>query len=273
MAENAAQVVAQNKEPEPTSIKRIMFPLTTLSFLLSFPILFCIVWLLYVRECNCEHLLQLSKLQHGVVFGLILLFVISNSVVFFRSRFLMMGLIVVMVPLIVILTIGLALVGAYTVESRMIPGSPSWLKMMVDNDDNWFRIETCIYNTRTCQDLATQSFMFKSYDFATSKLSPIESGCCIPPTICDMEYLNATYWIKKTQVFDGLDGPYEIDCDKWQNDATKLCYECYACRKGFINTLRQKWYKLGVFLVVITILLIACHLLLFVASMQERNGS
>ena len=168
---------AANKKhnPKPTSVERIMFPLTILSFLLSFPILFCIVWLLYVRECNCEHLLQLSKLQHWVVFGLILLFAISNSVVLLRSRFLMLGLIIVMVPLIVLLTIGLALVGAYTIESsRMIPGSPSWLKMMVNNDNKWNHIETCIYNTRTCQDLAVQSFMFKSYDFPTSKLSAIE---------------------------------------------------------------------------------------------------
>ncbi|KVH93725.1 tetraspanin-15-like [Cynara cardunculus var. scolymus] len=293
MAENAnpiaettqdVTVVAENRttpnpaankkhDPKPSSVKRIMFPLTTISFLLSFPILFCIVWLLYVKQCNCEHLLPLSKLQHGVVFALILLFVVSNSVVFLRSRFLMLGLIVVMVPLIVILTIGLALVGSYTIESRMIPGSPSWLKMMVNDDNNWYNIETCIYNTRTCQDLAVQSIMIKSYDFSMTKLSPIESGCCIPPTICDMEYLNATYWIKKTEVYDDLDGPYDIDCDLWQNNVTKLCYDCYACRKGFINTLRQKWYKLGVFLVVVTILLIVSHLLLFVASMQERYAS
>ncbi|KAL7598182.1 hypothetical protein Lser_V15G23715 [Lactuca serriola] len=256
-------------EAKASPIKRIMLPFTILSFLLSFPILFCVVWLLYIREGNCEHLLPLEKLHVGIVFGLIVLFVISNGVlVFLRSRFLMLGLILVMVPLLVILTIGLALIGAYTIDGRLIPGSPVWFSMMVNNYSNWNAIESCIYNTRTCQDLAFQW----SYDFSTNKLSPIESGCCIPPSICDMKYVNATCWEKKPIVYEVSNGEYDIDCDLWQNDATKLCYDCYACRKGFISTLRQKWYRLGVFLVVVTILLIASHMLLFITTMWECHA-
>lgn len=152
----------KDQTPTPTSVKQIMFPLTTISFLLSFPIIFCVVWLLYVRQGTCEHLLPLAKLQIGVIVGLVVLFVISNGVVFLRSRFLMMGFIVVMVPLIVILTIGSALIGAYTIESRLIPGSPAWFRMMVNNDTNWSVIESCIYNTRTCQELAVQSSIIRS---------------------------------------------------------------------------------------------------------------
>ncbi|PWA64807.1 Tetraspanin/Peripherin [Artemisia annua] len=263
----------KTKDQMPTTtsaVKRILFSLNTISFLLSFPILFCIVWLLYVRHGNCEHLLPLPKLQNGVVVGLIFLFVISNGVVFLRSRFLMLGLIVVMVPLIVILTIGSALIGAYPLESRFIPGSPGWLKMVVNNDNNWNPIQSCIYNTRTCQDLAVQSSMIKSYDFPMKHLSPIESGCCIPPSNCDMKYVNITYWEKKADVYNG---PPDTECDLWQNNVNKLCYNCYSCRKSFINTLRRKWYKLGVFLVVMTILLIVSHLLLFVVTMWDRYAS
>ncbi|XP_071689248.1 tetraspanin-15-like [Rutidosis leptorrhynchoides] len=255
---------------EPSSIKRMLFLLNTLSFLLSFPILFCIVWLLYAREGKCEHLLPLHKLHIGVVVGLIVLFVISNVVVFMRSRFLMLGFIVVMVPLIVILTIGAALIGAFALESRPIPGSPMWLKVMVNNDNNWNAIESCIYNSRTCQDMAIQASIVTSDDFPRRHLSPIQSGCCIPPSICDMKYVNTTYWERKIQVSTSLNEPYDIDCDSWQNSVTKLCYRCYTCKKGFITTLKRKWYWLGVFLVVVTVLLIVSHLLLFLAAMWER---
>ncbi|KAL4589958.1 hypothetical protein LXL04_002871 [Taraxacum kok-saghyz] len=264
--------VTTKSEVKSSSISRITLPLTLFSFLLSFPILFCVVWLLYIREGKCEHLLPLANLHIGIVFGLILLFVISNGVVLLRSRFLMLGLMVVMVPLVVILTIGLTLIGSYMIDGRLMPGSPVWLNMMVNNDTNWYAIESCIYNTRTCQDLAIQSSMSSSHDLSTSKLSSIESGCCIPPSICDMKYVNATCWRKNHIGYRGSNGAYDIDCDLWQNDATKLCYDCNACRKGFIRTLREKWYKLGVFLVVVTILLIASHVLLLITTMWERHA-
>ncbi|KAI3803114.1 hypothetical protein L1987_31263 [Smallanthus sonchifolius] len=272
MAENANPTLVANKEQDQVLIpassgKRILFLLTTITFLLSFPIIFCVVWLLYMPQGICEHVLALPKLQIGVVVGLIALFVVSNVVVFLKSRFLMLGFIIVMVPLIVILTIGLALIGAYKIETQMILGTPAWLKTMVYNDNNWKTIESCIYGTRTCQDLAVQSL---SYDFSRSHLSPIESGCCIPPSVCDMEYANATFWENK---FEAYDDSYDPDCGLSQSKVTKLCYSCDTCRKGFINTLRRKWYKLGVFLVTLTILLIVCHLLLFLTTMWDRHAS
>ncbi|KAJ0744651.1 hypothetical protein HanPI659440_Chr10g0390081 [Helianthus annuus] len=85
-----------------------------------------------------------------------------------------------------------------------------------------------------------------------------------------MHYINVTFWEKK---FEDHDGPSDTDCDLWQNKITKLCYGCNTCRKGFISMLRQKWYKLGVFLVTLTISLIVCHLLLFVVTMWDRHAS
>ncbi|KAM0017843.1 hypothetical protein Hdeb2414_s0027g00692581 [Helianthus debilis subsp. tardiflorus] len=178
-AENANPPLVTNKNQDqmltPTnSRKRILFSLTTITFLLSVPILFCVVWLLYMRQGNCEHILPLPKLQVGLVVGLLVVFVVSHGALFLKSRFLRLGFVVVMVPLIVILTIGLVLIGAYKIETRMIPGSPAWLKMMVYDDNNWKAIESCIYSTRTCRDLAVQSSMVRYYDFSRSHLSPIE---------------------------------------------------------------------------------------------------
>ncbi|KAK3026956.1 hypothetical protein RJ639_040808 [Escallonia herrerae] len=258
-----------------TSIKMqklIVFPLTIISFLLSLPILFSVIWLLYMRHYDCENLLQLPKLQVGIVAGLVVVFFVSNIAVFLRSRLLMPALILVMVPLIVMLTVGLALVGAYKMESRSIPGSPMWLKSKVLSDESWNNIKSCIYDTRTCDDLIARSYVLKSYDFTTSKLSPIESGCCRPAANCDMVYVNATFWRKGNGVQVDSSTPYDIDCDLWTNDQTILCYNCHACKQGFLKTIKGKWWKLGVFLVVMAIFLIASHLLLFVITMWEHYG-
>lgn len=79
-----------------------------------------------------------------------------------------------MVPLLVMLVVGLALVGAYNMESRRIPASPKWLRAKIVDDLNWNRIKSCIYETRTCDDLFSRSSAYQSYDFTISKLTSIE---------------------------------------------------------------------------------------------------
>jgi uncharacterized protein YacL len=147
---------------------------TIITFILSLPILGSIIWLLYMRGYDCEVILRLTKLQIGIVIGLICTFVVSNFVVFFQSRFPMPGLIVVMVPLIVMFTMGLALIGVYNMESRTILGSPMWLKLKVHNYNNWNNIKSCIYDTGICNDLVSRSLMLKPYDFSIRRLSYIE---------------------------------------------------------------------------------------------------
>lgn len=166
--------VGEKENSKSTKMNRIIFPITLISFLLSLPILFIIVWLLYVRSYNCEDLIKLPKLQLGITVGLVFVFLISNLVVYLRARFPIPGLLIAMLPLIVMLTVGLALIGAFKMESTSIPGSPLWIKMKVINNNNWNNIKSCIYDTRTCDDLVSRSYALKSYDFTTSKLSPIE---------------------------------------------------------------------------------------------------
>lgn len=163
-----------NKGRKSIHIKHLMLPLTILSFILSLPILFSIIWLIYTRQYECEDLLSLPKLQIAIVIGLIIVFIVSNLVVYLRVRFPVPALLSVMVLLILMLIVGLGLVGAYKMDIRTIPGSPIWIEMIVDNENNWNNIKSCIYETRTCGDLASSSSMLTAYDFTRRKLSSIE---------------------------------------------------------------------------------------------------
>ncbi|XWS16935.1 hypothetical protein CRYUN_Cryun33cG0024600 [Craigia yunnanensis] len=176
--------------------KHILGILSVVSFVFSLPILGSVTWLLYMKSYDCEWLFKLPRLQIGISIGLICVFLICNSTLFLRTRLPMVGIIVVMVPLTVMLTVGLALLGANNMESKRIPATPLWFKMKIHDNSLWSNIKDCIYDTGVCLDLATTSLQLKSYDFSMKKLSSVESGCCTPPGECHMQYVNATFWEK-----------------------------------------------------------------------------
>ncbi|XP_073015765.1 LOW QUALITY PROTEIN: tetraspanin-15 [Primulina eburnea] len=273
--------ISTSKTPlKSLQMRHLVLPLALVTFLLSLPFLFQSIWLIYVQQYDCEGLLKsLPRLQVVVAIGLIVTFFVSNGVVYSRTRFPAPGLILVMVPLVVMFIVGISFGGSFKMETRQIPASPRWLKMKVNSNSNWNNIKSCLYDTRICRDLEARSYNLKFYDFSTSKLSPLESGCCKPPSICEMEYVNATYWNKSNkEIYRGrgsdmdMDVPYDEDCDFWRNDETILCYDCHNCKEGFLKTLEGKWLKLGTFLVVLSVLLMISHLLLFIGTMLEQNG-
>ncbi|XVF34320.1 hypothetical protein REPUB_Repub18cG0049600 [Reevesia pubescens] len=253
-------------------LKHISSILAMLSFVFSLPILASITWLLYMKSYDCESLFKLPRLQIGISIGLICIFLICNGALFLRTRLPMVGIIIVLVPLTVMFTVGLALLGDNNMENRKIPATPLWFKMKLHDDSLWSNIKDCIYDTGVCQDLATTSMQLKSYDFSMKKLSLIESGCCGPPEECHMQYVNATFWEKNDALLNESD-PYTVDCDSWKNDRDVLCYNCQTCRQGYFRTLQSKWLKLGVFLVCMAVLLISSHLSLFLVTMWELHVS
>lgn len=85
-----------------------------------------------------------------------------------------------------------------------------------------------------------------------------------------MEFVNATYWRKENRVRKKSENPNDLDCHTWKNNRTILCYSCHTCKEGFLRTLKGKWWKLGLFLVLMALFLIISHLLLFIAAMLER---
>ncbi|KAJ9162907.1 hypothetical protein P3X46_022644 [Hevea brasiliensis] len=252
-----------------TKVRKYAGLLSIISFILSLLILASVIWLLYMKDYDCEKHLRLPNLQIGLAILMIFVFLISNIVVFFRSRFPIPGFLIVMVPLIVIFTMGLAIVGADKMESRRIMATPVWFREKVRDEDHWRNIKSCIYNRGLCEDLASRSLNLKAYDFRMKKLSSVESGCCNPPIICEMEYVNATFWKKD----EGISEKSEVevgDCETWNNDRSILCYDCESCKEGFVGIMEKKWWNLGIFLILMALFLILAHISLFIAVMWEH---
>ncbi|XP_020532373.1 tetraspanin-2 [Jatropha curcas] len=116
---------------------------------------------------------------------------------------------------------------------------------------NWVHIKECSIDSRTCKNLIIQTSVQKESDFYRMKLSPLESGCCIPPPSCHLEYKNPTIW---TMPESGLAMNNDRDCTTWNNNQHLLCYECKSCKAGILANLRDEYRLLFIYYDILTIL-------------------
>ncbi|KAL8553566.1 hypothetical protein ACS0TY_002033 [Phlomoides rotata] len=91
--------------------------------------------------------------------------------------------------------------------------------------------------------------------FFRRKLTPIESGCCKPPTSCGYTYMNETYWVSEGGVVGS-----DPDCLKWSVDQQLLCYNCDSCKAGVLASLKKSWRKVSIINIVMLIIVyvVAC---------------
>ncbi|KAL3566806.1 hypothetical protein D5086_032221 [Populus alba] len=171
-------IVENTKSDKGAQVRKYAGLLSIFTFVLSVLIIAVAIWLLYMRDYDCEKLLRLPRLQMGIGIGLIFVSLISNIVVFLRSRFAVPGFFIVMVPLIVMFTMGLALVGANKMESKRLVATPMWFREKIRNHDDWENIKSCIFSSGTCDDLVSRSLNLKAFDFSIKKLSSIETWFC-----------------------------------------------------------------------------------------------
>ncbi|CAF2149341.1 hypothetical protein BRARA_A01341 [Brassica rapa] len=116
-----------------------------------------------------------------------------------------------------------------------------WLKTRVMDANYWLTIKTCLLSSLTCSKLS----LWTPIDYLQKDLTPLQSGCCKPPTSC---VYNTETPIQQ-----------ESDCYRWNNAATVLCYDCDSCRAGVLETVRRDWHKLSIVNVVIVLFLIAIY--------------
>ncbi|KAI4346353.1 hypothetical protein L6164_007256 [Bauhinia variegata] len=102
-------------------------------------------------------------------------------------------------------------------EYRLQDYSP-WLIKRIRDPRYWSTVRSCIMSSKTCDKLQS----WTPHDYMQRDLTPIQSGCCKPPTACN--YNTATT------------APQDPDCFQWNNAPTLLCYECDSCKLECLKT-------------------------------------
>ncbi|CAM8954989.1 unnamed protein product [Rhodiola kirilowii] len=96
------------------------------------------------------------------------------------------------------------------------------------------------------------------YDYSERNLSPIQSGCCKPPTSCNYDPANTI--------------PQDPDCYKWNNAQNILCYDCDSCKAGVLENIKVDWHKLSVLNIFMLVLLIGIYTVACCAFKNTRKG-
>ncbi|KAL5728817.1 Tetraspanin-2 [Ranunculus cassubicifolius] len=238
--------------------------LNFLAMLCSIPIIGAGIWLASKTDNHCIHFIRWPVVILGILVFLVALAGFLGAV-WHNRRFLAFYLVCMAILIVLLLSV---LILSFVVTRKdgsfMVPGRAykeyrldwfsGWLRSHVTNSGNWRKVRSCLVEADVCSRF-DHKYYISAQLFFIRHLSPIESGCCKPPTICGFNYINPTLWTNPTN--PTADG----DCYIWSNDTTQLCYGCNACKAGVLGNLRKEWRKANVFLVISIVVLICVYLI------------
>ncbi|XP_008793244.1 tetraspanin-2 [Phoenix dactylifera] len=244
---------------------KITAVLNFVGLLCSVPIIGAGIWLASKQDNECVELARWPVIILGV---LILLVSLAGFVgAYWNRQGLLAAYLFCMAVLIVLLLIFLVFAfvvtrpdGSYPIPGRAyseyrLYGFSSWLRHYVTDSDRWDHIRSCLTASDVCQKLGRDQPYLTADQYFQTHLSPLQSGCCKPPTVCGYGYVNPTMWINPSNPMA------DADCSAWSNDQSQLCYGCTSCKAGLLGNLRQEWRKANIALIVAAVALIWVYII------------
>ncbi|URD94813.1 Tetraspanin family [Musa troglodytarum] len=251
--------------------------LNVITLVLSIPIIGGGIWLSQRANTDCEKFLERPLVALGVFLFLVSLagFVgacCRNSCLLWLYLVVMFLLILLLVCFTVFAFVvtnkgaGEVVSGRGFKEYRLGDYS-DWLQRRVEKASNWRRIRSCLQQGKVCESLQNKN---QTWDqFVKDNLSPIQSGCCKPPSACNFTFMSGTAW-NKPPGFNSSDVP---DCNTWQNGQSTLCYDCQSCKAGVLANLKHDWKKVAVANIVFLIFLVVVYSIGCCAFRNNRDDN
>ncbi|TKY60601.1 Tetraspanin-10 protein [Spatholobus suberectus] len=124
----------------------------------------------------------------------------------------------------------------------------SWFLKELNNSHNWEKLKVCLVKSEDCNNLSKKYKTLNQYKSA--KLTPIEAGCCRPPSQCGYPAVNASY-------YDLTFHPVSPnnDCTRYKNSRAIKCYDCDSCKAGVAQYMKTEWRVVAIFNVVLFVVL------------------
>lgn len=222
---------------------RILMSTTLLSMVLSLPIIIVGFWLAFRHHIDC-----FKFLEGPIIFiGLALFFIsIVGMVGANRHKAFLMWTYMLSLFFLILLLFAFTLFAFFvisgggghrvrgaTFQEYRLGDFSLWFQDQTTDPYKWPTMKSCLQDSQLCAGLN------KTYptpdDFYTAELSPIQSGCCKPPTACNFTFVTPIEWVNTTRATT------TSDCGRWDNDPSKLCYDCSSCRAGLLQNVKQDW--------------------------------
>ncbi|CAH9084326.1 unnamed protein product [Cuscuta epithymum] len=110
----------------------------------------------------------------------------------------------------------------------------------LNSSHKWEHLKSCLVKSADCNNLSQKYKNLKQYRYA--KLSPIEAGCCRPPSECGYPARNASYYDLSL-----LPKSSNKDCKLYKNKRDIKCYHCDSCKAGVAQYMKTEWRVVAVF--------------------------
>ncbi|XP_016567446.1 tetraspanin-10 isoform X2 [Capsicum annuum] len=139
----------------------------------------------------------------------------------------------------------------------------SWFLKQLNNTHNWKHLKSCLVKTNDCSNLSKRYKTRKEYKLA--KLTPIEAGCCRPPSECGYPAVNASYYDLSFHPKSS-----SKDCKLYKNSKNVKCYSCDSCKAGVAQYMKTEWRVVAIFNVILFIVL---SIIYFVGCCARRSAA
>ncbi|KAJ9706577.1 hypothetical protein PVL29_001851 [Vitis rotundifolia] len=139
----------------------------------------------------------------------------------------------------------------------------SWFLKQLNNTRNWKHLKSCLVKSEDCNNLSKKYKTLKQYKIA--KLTPIEAGCCRPPSECGYPAVNASYYDLSFHPISS-----NKDCKLYKNSRAIKCYNCDSCKAGVAQYMKTEWRVVAIFNVVLFVVLSMVYL---VGCCARRNAT
>ncbi|RYR58727.1 hypothetical protein Ahy_A05g024610 isoform A [Arachis hypogaea] len=139
----------------------------------------------------------------------------------------------------------------------------SWFLKQINNSHNWEHLRGCLVKSEDCSILSKKYKTLKQYKSA--KLTPIEAGCCGPPSECGYPAVNASYY---DLTFHPISS--NIDCKLYKNSRAIKCYDCDSCKAGVAQYMKTEWRVVAIFNVALFLVL---SIIYFVGCCARRSAA
>ncbi|PKA52866.1 Tetraspanin-7 [Apostasia shenzhenica] len=237
--------------------------LNIVTFVLSIPILGAGIWLSTRASTDCEKFLERPVIALGVFLMVVSLAGLIGACCgvswLLWVYLLVMFLLIVLLFCFTIFAFVVTNKGAGEIASNRgykeyrLGDYSNWLQKRVNGNSNWDKIRSCIRDSKVCDSLRERNQTFD--EFIKDNLSPIQSGCCKPPTACNFTYASETEWTKPV----GFTNSSIVDCNTWQSDPSILCYNCDSCKAGVLANIKNDWKKVAIVNIIFLIFLIIVY--------------
>ncbi|XP_057775787.1 tetraspanin-10-like [Salvia miltiorrhiza] len=139
----------------------------------------------------------------------------------------------------------------------------SWFLKQLNNSHNWAQLKSCLVKSDDCNNLSKKYKTPKQYKSA--KLSPIEAGCCRPPSECGYPAVNASFYDLSFHPISS-----NKDCQLYKNSKAIKCYNCDSCKAGVAQYMKIEWRVVAIFNVILFVVLSTIY---FVGCCARRHAA